>query len=726
MISKNIDAPDTAYDPYFRDDPGEGVERVPVHIFDLEHNFSVWKSWRTNDGRVLPNVNSGFEHVNDPFETGSLIMLTTHFDPVIAGKAFGGFGMRAPISPAISMNNQTFVEFDLFYPKSAVGKYMRFEIWSTSTGGEGFQGEAGFPGNNRTQVYIRTSDIESLAQIKPEWIGFHEGETWYKKSISAVTPVSSGTWEYLNIDLHTETGTKLEGDKLLIGNIRITRGDSSGVPIPDIVNLKNYLEVEPVKSKYNPGNGYFYIGTVGTRDIDPKLPIEPKSLLGYHFEILADENNLKPERHVRPPQWLKDLYPKFNFRYDGEGTEWELPTEEYLNIRNSHTDGGGEYKIHGHCLAWINQSPPWMRQMLPENVTSMQWNSSGLFYTGGTNAIGPYLKVNKETARRIYYNHILYQMRHFMTTDARYDSSKERGIIPFHSFDVVNVEIHESRHSTITKDNPVEWKSALRHVSWFMAMTDDNVGDIRQNYMYLLYKYAHIAIPNAQMAEKYKAHFNDPDIVPEYMKLDNHDDNGSIDAFVSDKPPLLVYNDYEINVWSKMTVAFNMIKELNTAWKTDPLYDGRNLVECLGIQGHGTVNPNIASQNQRAVAFFADLINEGLLDSICYSEVDVRQPDGAPGGEALAPAVLNQKQADAIAYQYALFFKTFENYKKYIDHVIIWSPHSSGWMSSYVLFDHEKMASQAYYAVMDPDRFIQGHSYLDSYFIDEYNKIKSS
>ncbi|MDR2541856.1 MAG: hypothetical protein LBC80_00175, partial [Treponema sp.] len=462
-----------ANDPYYRDDPGAGIHRVPVYTFDLENNFSIWKSWRTNDGRILPNPNSGFELVNDPFETGSLIMLSSYFDPSVAGKACGGFGIRAPIEPPITMDNQTFIEFDLFYPKSAIGKYMRIEVWSTSSGGEGFQGEAGYAGSNRTQVYIRTSDIESLGQIKPDWIGFHKGETWYKKNISAVTPAPSGVWEYLNIDLHTETGTKLDGDNLLIGNIRITKGDTSGVPIPEVVNSKNYLEVEPLRNKYNLENGSFLIGTIGTGKIDPK------SLIGYHFEILVDQNNLKPEAHIRPPQWLKDEFPKFKFKSEGDddGPEWELPTQAYLDIRDT-----GTHKIHGHCLAWINQSPRWMRQIVPENVTSMEWNSDGLYYAGGTNAVVPYIKIGKEIARRIYFNHILYELRHFMSTDERYGSSKERGVIPFHSFDVVNVEVHESRHSTITRDNPNEWKSALRHVSWLMAMTDNEIKDTRQNY----------------------------------------------------------------------------------------------------------------------------------------------------------------------------------------------------------------------------------------------------
>ena len=702
------------HDPYFRENPGTGVRRVSAYAFDLDNNFSIWKAWRTNDGRVLPNANTGFEVVNDPFEIGNLIMITSFFDPSIAGKAFGGFGLRAPISPAMNVDNFTFVEFDLYYPKSAVGKYMRFEIWSTSTGGEGFQGEAGYTGKNKTQVYIRTSDLESIGQIKPEWIGFHDGETWYKKSINAVIPVETGVWDYLNIDLHTETGTRLDGDRLLIGNIRITRDDTAGVSIPKIANEKSYLEVPPIRGKYNLDNGSYLIGTIGTGHVNPE------SVMGYHFELLVDENNLKPECHLRPPQWLRDEYPKFSFRYDGDGAEWALPTEKYLCIRNAEN-----YKMHGHCLAWINQSPPWMRQVIPENISSMDWSSDGKFFTGGTNAIGPYIKLNKNAARRLYFDHILYEMRHFMSTEERYGSSVARGIIPFHSFDVANVEIHESRHSIIAKDHPNEWISALRHVSWLMAMTDNGIGDIRQNYMYLLYKFAHIAVPNAALAEKYKAGYSDPNIVPEYMKLDGHDHDGSIDAYVSEKPPILVYNDYEFNVFSKMKIAYNMIKEINTAWRTDPLYDGRNLIECLGFQGHFTVNPTIASQNQRTIVTFAELIDEGLLDSICFSEFDIRQPDGAPGGQALAPAVLNQKQADCLGYQYALFFKLFDVYKKYIDHVVIWNQFGSSWNNSYVLFDHEKMASQAYYAAMDPDKFIRGHKYLDDYFAGEYNDFNT-
>ena len=704
-------------DPYFHEDPGSGLSKITVHSFDLDKDFHLWKSWRTNDGRVLVNPKCSFARTENPFEPGSLLLLTSNHDPAVTGRSFGGFGMRVPVNPAVEINAQTFVEFQFYYPKSAANKYMRFEIWSTSSGGEGAQANAGSPGTNTSSIYIRTVDLKGVYNFNLDTrIGYYYDETWFRITVRAPVPVSSGKWEFLNIDLHTETNAKIEDSLLMIGDIKITQTDPQGIPIPKVVNAKKYLEVEPIRKKYNKDNGYFMMGTIGTGIT------EPDSLRGRHFEIFVDENKLKPEMHLRPPKWLRDEYPYFVFLPDDEGPEWEFPTDSHLGVRDSGKPG--EYKLHGHTLSWSDQSPEWMKQIIPENITSMEWNKKGYFYSGGARASGPFVKVKKETARRIYFDQTMNVMRHFMTVDARYGSSEKRGIIPFHSFDIINVEIHESQHSVIIQNEPNEWKNAVKNTSWLMALTDIDFDDVRQHYIYLLFKYAHIAIPNAKMAEKYKAGYNNPDIVPDYMKIDGHDNNGSIDAYISEKPPILVLNDFDFIVLTKAKVAVNMIKEINTAWKSDALYDGRNLIECIGIQGHETVSQTVASNSQRALALFAKLVDEGFLDCICYSEMDMKQDDYAPGGGARAPEILNQKQADAIGYQYALLFKLFEKYKKYIDHVIFWSQSGASWLYSYVLFDHEQKASQAYYGIMDTDRFIKGHSYLDGFFEKEYDKVK--
>jgi hypothetical protein len=261
-----------------------------------------------------------------------------------------------------------------------------------------------------------------------------------------------------------------------------------------------------------------------------------------------------------------------------------------------------------------------------------------------------------------------------------------------------------------------------------MAMTDDDYGDIRQHYVYLLFKFAHIAVPNAQMAERYRANYFS---LPAYMKADGyHDDgpNNGIDAFVSEAPPILFYNDYDIYQFTKAQVTYNMVRELNQVWREDPLYDGRNLIEGIGIQGHDAVSPTLASDNQRAIALFAALVDEGLLDSIAISELDLVQLDSAPGGGANSNNgdVLNEKQADAIAYQFALLFKVYAQYSRYIDRITFWGSQDPGWGGSYKPFDYDGMAAPGYYAIMDPNRFIKGHSYLDAYFAGELEKIEET
>ena len=709
-------------DPYFRGDPGAGIQRLTEAELEISaESVRAWEKWRTNDGRILPDTRSAFEYAENPFdgESGNLIKLNTYFDPAAAGRSFGGFGIRAPLPGPVTMDiGNTFIEFDLYYPFSAAGKYMRMNLWSTDTGGAGSQDGAGANGYNKAVPYIRTETLDAIGNLNPDWVAYYNGETWSKQHIS-IPSESNGIWNYINIDINTETGTLLDGDMLFIGNIRITKPDPDGIPIPNVVDTEHYSIVKPIKGKYNEANGLFTVGSIGAETIS--------GLRARHYEIFVSGNLLKAGFvHPLAPRWLRNET-GFNFSgsaaasvIDGPDSEYTFPTAEFLQTRDSGKPG--EYKIHGHVLAWYNQAPAWMTQIIPENL-GMTWNPAGKFYAYGNNASEPFVAVNKDIARRVYFNHIVYVMRHFMSTDAAYGSGEERGIIPFHSFDVLNEEIHESRHSTLIRDNPDEWKSGLKSSSWLAAMSDDDFDDISRHYIYLLFRYAHIAVPNAQMAARFKANYNS---LPEYMKLDGHDKNGSIDTYITDDPPLLAYNDYGIAAYTKAKMAYNMIRELNTAWLSDPLYDGRPLIEIMGIQGHDSVGPTLASDNQRALALYADLIDKGLLSAIAYSELDIKLPDSAPGGGALAPAVLNQRQADALGYQYALLYKVFIKYARYIDHIIHWGAAGGGWQNSYVLFNEQEQANQGYYGIMDPDRFIRGHSYLNSYFAGEYDRVRAA
>lgn len=677
-------------DPYFRLDPGPG--RLPVTV---TQPTGEWTSRNPLDNRVPADFAGGtFEVIPYPFadSEGKADVLKINY--VHNGTStFGGITMQSPLSPAVNVPAGATIEFDVYYPKSAQGKFMRWRVRNV---------------NSDLDSYLRDYEYNNL---NPDWVGSYNGETWLRAhhSINASTGMSSN----FILELHGETGRPAETGTLLVSDIRITAPDPNGIPLPNVVNREHQSVVAPLKSVYNNENGLFMVGAIGTGAVT--------GTRARHYEIFVDGNNLKAEpTHPRGPNWLKSVTGEaLNGATTTPGlAEFNFPTNAYQAIRDS--GAPGEYKNHGHVLAWYNQAPTWMRQIVPANLPS-GYNGTTDFYGLG-NGVTNQVRVDKEMARRVQFNHTMYVMRHFLTTDPKYGSSEARGVIPFNSWDVLNEEIHESRHSELIPQDPNSWRRSLKHTNWLVAMSDDLIGgDIREHYIYLLFKHAHIAAPNARMAAAYKANYAS---LPEYMKLDGHDTDGSIDAYIVEHPPKLTYNDYDIATRTKARTVYNMVRALNTAWLSDPLYDGRPLIEDVGIQGHDSVGRSLASNNQYAMALYASLVDEGLLSGISFSELDLKLPTNAPGGGATAPAVLNVKQSDALGYQYALLYKLFRKFAPYIDHIISWGVAGSGWQGSYVLFDAQSNANAGYYGAMNPDRFILGHTYLDEFFEGEYEKIK--
>lgn len=677
-------------DPYFRLDPGPG--RLPVTV---TAPTNVWTSRAPLDARVPADFAGGtFQVIPYPFadREGKADVLQINY--VHNGTStFGGITMQSPLSPSLNVPAGATIEFDVYYPKSAQGRFMRWRVRNA---------------NADLDSYLRGYEYNNL---NPDWVGSYNGESWLRAhhSINASTGASSN----FILELHGETGRPAETGMLLVSDIKITAPDPNGIPLPNVINSENQSAVAPLKSVYNKENGLFMVGAIGTGSVT--------GTRARHYEIFVDGNNLKAEgTHPRGPNWLRSVTgAALAGATTAPGTgEYNFPTNSYLAIRDS--GAPGQYKAHGHVLAWYNQAPAWMRQIVPASLPS-GYNGTTNFYGLG-NGVTTQVRVDKEMVRRVQFNHTMYVMRHFLSTDAKYGSSASRGVIPFNSWDVLNEEIHESRHSELIPTDPNNWRTSLKHTNWLVAMSDDLIGgDITQHYIYLLFKHAHIAAPNARMAAAYKANYA---TLPEYMKLDGHDADGSIDAYVLAKPPKLTYNDYDIYTRSKARTVYNMVRALNTAWLSDPLYDGRPLIEDVGIQGHDSIGKNLASNNQYAMALYASLIDQGLLSGIAFSELDLKVPTSSPGGGATAPAVLNVRQSDALGYQYALMYKLFAKFAPYIDHIISWGVSGSGWQGSYVLFDSQSNANGGYYGAMKPDRFILGHSYLDEFFEGEYEKLE--
>ncbi|NOV02362.1 endo-1,4-beta-xylanase [Paenibacillus planticolens] len=678
--------------PYFRLDPGPG--KTPVKI---TAPTNVWTSRTPLDNRVPADFAGGtYKMIPYPFADSQGKADVLQINYVHNGKTiFGGMSLQSPMSPSVDVPAGSTIEFDVYYPKSAQGKFMRWRIRNAGSD---------------IDTYLREYEYNNL---NPDWIGSYNGETWLLKhtSITATTGTSSN----FILELHGETGRPAETGILLVANIKITAPDPNGVALPNVINKENQSVVTPLKNVYNRQNGTFMVGTIGTGAVT--------GTRANHYEIFVDGNNLKADgTHPRGPSWLKSVTGE---ALSGATTtpgvgEYSFPTSSYQAIRDSGTPG--QYKSHAHVLAWYNQAPAWMRQMIPATLP-LGYNGTTDYYGLG-NGVTTTVKVDKEMARRVQFNHTMYVMRHFLTTDTKYGSSVSRGVIPFNSWDVLNEEVHESRHSETIPADPNSWRQTLKNTNWLSAMSDDLIGgDISEHYIYLLFKNAHIAAPNAKMAAAYKANYAN---LPEYMKLDGHDNGGSIDAYIVNDPPKLTYNDYDISNRTKARTVYNMVRALNTAWLSDPLYDGRPLIEDIGIQGHDSIGKTLASDNQYAMALYASLIDEGLLSGIAYSELDLKMPTTTPGGGAVAPAALNVRQSDALGYQYALMYKLFNRFAPYIDHIISWGVAGSGWQGSYVLFDSQSNANAGYYGAVNPDKFVRGHSYLDDFFAGEYEKLQKS
>lgn len=685
-------------DPYFRLDPGPGKQ-----LITLTAATNVWTVHKPPlDSRLASGTNpiydgTTFQMIPYPFadSKGQAPVLLINY--IYAGKTtFGGVSMQSPLSPVVTVPSGSTIEFDVYYAMSGQGKFMRWRMTNRST---------------TTDSYLRGYDYTSL---NPQWAGNYGGDTWRKTHVSIAVPQTGSSSTFI-LELHGETSRTAETGTLMVQNLQIMEPDPNGVALPNVVNSQNYTAVDPIRGLYSPETtGTFMVGAIGSGTVN--------GIRARHYEIFVDGNNLKADAtQPNGPNWLTSTTGAALTGANSTGlAQFSFPDSAYTPIVSASTPSL-PYKIHGHVMAWYNQAPAWMTQITPATLPQ-GYNGTPNFYALG-NGVTTQVLVSTDMARRVQFNHIVYLMRHFLTTSTQYGSSVARGVIPFNDWDILNEEVQESNFSVNIPADPNSWKASLKNTNWLAAMSDNLInGDLSDHYVYLLFKFAHIAAPNAAMAAAFKANYAS---LPSYMKLDGHDNGGSIDAYIQANPPRLTYNDYSYTSAAKARTVYNMVKALNTRWLSDPLYDGRPLIEIIGSETHDGISPTEASSNQYALALFASLIDQHLLTAVNASEFDLLVGTSAPGGSAVAPATLNVRQSDALGYQYALMYKLYSKFAPYMDHVLSWGTSGSGWQGSYVLFDGSSNADSGYYGAMNPDRFILGHSYLDSYFAGEYNAVQN-
>ncbi|GAA0309207.1 endo-1,4-beta-xylanase [Gracilibacillus halotolerans] len=215
------------------------------------------------------------------------------------------------------------------------------------------------------------------------------------------------------------------------------------------------------------------------------------------------------------------------------------------------------------------------------------------------------------------------------------------------AWDVVNEAMSDN------PPNPSDWRASLRRSGWFHAIGPDFVEQAFR-------------------------------ITKEVMQENGWDD------------VKLYYNDYNDDNQNKAEAIYQMVKEINENYAAEN--NGDVLVDGIGMQGHYNINTN--PENVRSsIEKFISL--DGVEVSV--TELDIMAGDGG---------VQTEQQANRQAYLYAQLFQIYKEYADDIARVTFWAlDDGTSWRSenSPSLFDKDFQAKPAYYAVIDPEGFIEDY-----------------
>lgn len=214
------------------------------------------------------------------------------------------------------------------------------------------------------------------------------------------------------------------------------------------------------------------------------------------------------------------------------------------------------------------------------------------------------------------------------------------------SWDVVNEAMNDN------PSDPADWENALRKSPWYQAIGPDY-------------------LEQAFLAAR--------------EVLDDHPD-WSIKLY---------YNDYNDDNRNKATAIYSMVKELNE--KYADTHPGKLLVDGIGMQGHYSINTNPENIRLSLEQFISLGVEVGV------TELDI---------QAGSDYQLSEKQAEAQGYLYAQLMQLYKEHSEQVSRVTFWGQDDgTSWRASSnpLLFDKNLQAKPAYYAVIDPAKFIAEH-----------------
>jgi len=155
----------------------------------------------------------------------------------------------------------------------------------------------------------------------------------------------------------------------------------------------------------------------------------------------------------------------------------------------------------------------------------------------------------------------------------------------------------------------------------------------------------------------------------------------------------LYYNDYNDDNQRKAEAIYNMVKEINEKYAAEN--NGELLIDGIGMQGHYNLNTNPENVKLSLERFISLGVEVGI------TELDIT---------AGADNVLTEQQAQQQAFLYAQLFKLYKENAEHISRVTLWGLNdATSWRAaqSPLLFDRDLKAKPAYYAVIDPEKFIE-------------------
>ena len=231
----------------------------------------------------------------------------------------------------------------------------------------------------------------------------------------------------------------------------------------------------------------------------------------------------------------------------------------------------------------------------------------------------------------------------------------------FYSWDVVNEAIASGGGGAINFDNPRAWQANMRTASpWFQAFSngaDTAAGEHGSDFIFYAFYYARKYFPYS----------------------------------------ILYYNDYNEEIPNKRDAIVSMVNYINNKWANHPSYDGRLLIEAIGMQSHYHVT---GWTTQWARVREAIVAYAGTGARVSITELDITY--GAHGGPAFE--YLTEEQLQTQADRFARVFGYYLELSDYIHRVSLWGMSDNrSWRANGhpLLFDGNFDPKPAFWALLD-------------------------